>query len=286
MTDEAPPSSAQKSPLSVSPDDPRFARLVHAERVWAVGAVHGDAERLHGLHKDLIGRFTFGDRLVYLGNLLGVGPRIHETIDEAIIFRRRLLARYAGAIEADDIVYLRGAQEEMWSKLLQLQFATNPREILEWLIAHGVDATIAAYGSTLQAARGHCRDGPVAITKWTNILRKAIHRAPGHHQWLAGLKRAAYDDALGLLFVHASVDPSRPLTLQGDSFWWDTGAFEEIREPFEGFARVVRGYDHHHRGLDLERPHTATVDAGCGYGGNLAAICFTPDGTIADRIEV
>ncbi|MEX1147707.1 MAG: hypothetical protein WEB93_04930 [Sphingomonadales bacterium] len=277
---------ADPTPEPAPENDVRFARLALAERVWTVGAVHGAAVALHALHREMIRRFTFGDRVVYLGNLMGVGDRVHETIDEAVTFRRRLLARFAGSLEGSDIVYLRGAQEEMWSKLLQLQFATNPREILEWLLDHGVGPTIRAYGSTLESARGHCRDGPVAITKWTNTLRKAIHRGPGQHQWLASLKRAAFDDRRRLLFVHASVDPSRPLAMQGDSFWWDSGAFAEIVEPFEGFARVVRGYDHRHRGLDLESPHTATVDAGCGFGGPLAAVCFNADGSVADQIEI
>ncbi|RMF09620.1 MAG: hypothetical protein D6763_07515 [Alphaproteobacteria bacterium] len=267
-------------------DDVRFAVLDHATRVWAVGAVHGQAAKLRALHQKLARHFAPGDRLVYLGNVLGVGDRIIETVDEILSMRRRMLARLAGSLEACDIVFLRGAQEEMWSKLLQLQFATNPSEILEWLIDHGVGPNIVAYGSTLDAARAQCRDGTVAIAKWTNGLRAAIHRTPGHYQWLTGLKRAALTADGGLLLVHASVDPSRPLTMQGDTFWWDSGAFDRLARPFENFARVIRGYDHRHRGLDLARPFAATVDGGCGYGGTLAAVCFAPDGTVLDRIEV
>lgn len=268
-----------------APDDVRFARLERADRIWAIGAIHGHRDRLASLHDALLDKFKRGDRLVYLGNMLGVGPDVDGAVDEIISFRSLLLARFAGALEAGDLVYLRGAQEEMWSKLLQLQFATNPGEILEWLLDHGVGPTIEAYGSTLQSARGHCRDGAMAITKWTNRLRTAIHRAPGHYMWLAGLKRAAMTDDNRLLFVHASVDPSRPLTMQGDSFWWDTGAFDRMEAPFEGFLRVVRGYDHRHRGVTLDAPHTATVDGGCGYGGSLSAVCFAPDGSVLDHIS-
>ena len=268
-----------------APDDVRFARLERANRIWTIGAIHGARDRLVALHDILLDKFKRGDRLVYLGNMLGVGPDVDGVVDEIIAFRRLILARFAGALEAGDLVYLRGAQEEMWSKLLQLQFATNPGEILEWLLDHGVGPTIEAYGSTLQAARGHCRDGALAITKWTNRLRTAIHRAPGHYMWLAGLKRAAMTDTNQLLFVHASVDPSRPLTMQGDSFWWDTGAFDRMDAPFEGFCRVVRGYDHRHRGVNLDSPFTATVDDGCGYGGSLSAVCFAPDGAVLDHIN-
>jgi len=48
---------------------------------------------------------------------------------------------------------------------------------------------------------------------------------------------------------------------------------------------VVRGYDHRHRGVNLDAPHTATVDGGCGYGGDLSAVCFAPDGSALDRID-
>lgn len=269
-----------------APDDIRFARLDAAERIWAVGAIHGDAPRLQALHKKLGGQFKPRDRVIYLGNVLGVGPAVRDTVDELVAFRRRLLARHAGAIETRDIVYLRGAQEEMWSKLLQLQFAPNPGEILDWLLDHGVGATITAYGGSLQSARGHCRDGAMAITKFTNRLRTAIHRAPGHYPWFTGLKRAAISHGNRLLFVHASIDPARPLTMQGDSFWWDNGAFDQLNAPFESFTRIVRGYDHRHRGVDLSRPHALTVDGGCGYGGGLTAVAFGPGGEILDRIDV
>ena len=49
-------------------------------------------------------------------------------------------------LKPESIVFLRGAQEEMFSKLLQLQLAPNPSEILEWMFEHGVNKTIKSYG--------------------------------------------------------------------------------------------------------------------------------------------
>ena len=34
----------------------------------------------------------------------------------------------------------------MFSKLLQLQLAPNPEEIVEWMFDHGVNSTINSYG--------------------------------------------------------------------------------------------------------------------------------------------
>jgi serine/threonine protein phosphatase 1 len=261
-------------PFNFSLDESRFARLESAERVWAVAAIHGHAQKLATLHKDLEARFRPGDRLVYLGNYIGVGPDVRATIDELLRARRRLLAR-AGTYEPRDFVYLRGSQEEMLSKLLQLQFAQN----------HGLGPTIEAYGSTLTSARGHMRDGPIGITKWTSALRSNMHKLPGHHELMTAVKRAAYTECGGLFFVHASVDPNRPLNQQGDSFWWDTGVFDQVNAPFNGFLRVVRGFDQKRRGINLDHPHAVTIDGGCGRDGTLVAMCFCPDGQVLDRLE-
>jgi serine/threonine protein phosphatase 1 len=34
----------------------------------------------------------------------------------------------------------------MWQKLLQLQFAPNPGELLHWMVQAGMETTIRAYG--------------------------------------------------------------------------------------------------------------------------------------------
>src|SRR5262249_39954467 len=111
----------------------RFAPLRRAARVWAIAAIHGEAQRLASIHAALSPRFGAGDRLVYLGNYLGRGSDIVATIDELLRFRREIIAR-PGTF-AYDLVYLRGSQEEMWQKLQQLQFAINPREVLDWMMS-------------------------------------------------------------------------------------------------------------------------------------------------------
>src|SRR5262249_42178989 len=115
--------------------DGRFALLRGSRRVWAIAAIHGEARRLTHLHNIISERFREGDRVVYLGNYLGRGGAVLVTIDELLDFRRRVLGRPGGA--GCDVVFLRGAQEEMWHKLLQLQFAPNPGELLEWMVRAG-----------------------------------------------------------------------------------------------------------------------------------------------------
>jgi serine/threonine protein phosphatase 1 len=260
-----------------------FARLVRPRRIWAVAAIHGEAQRLVQLHRRLAPRVAKGDRLVYLGGYLGHGPDIAGTLDELVAFRRLFLSRPLAFL--GDIAFLRGSQEEMWQKLLQLQFAPNPREVLQWMLDQGVGPTLAAYGGDAQQGFAACREGTRAITRWTSALRAGLSAIAGHNQFLSALRRAAVTDDGALLFVHAGVDPSRPLDAQGDAFWWGGNRLLELAEPYAGFRRIIRGFDRKHGGL-IEAAHVTSLDAGCGFGGALMAACFTADGTVSETLSV
>ncbi len=260
----------------------KFARLRGARRVWAIAAVHGEAQRLVQLH-DLIGaRYREGDRIVYLGNYLGHGEAVTATIDELLDFRRRILASPRGF--GCDVVFLRGAQEEMWQKLLQLQFASNPGEVLNWMVRAGVEATVRAYGGDLRQGFAATRDGPRTITRWTSALRGAMNAAPGHTALFAALRHAAFTDDNALLFVHAGVAAGRALAAQGDVFWWGGDDIVDLAGRFEGFRRVIRGFDRSQRGL-VEGEFGVSLDAGSGRGGRLLAACFAADGAVVDLCE-
>jgi hypothetical protein len=264
------------------PDSSKFAPLGAPKRVWAIGAVHGDVDRLSAVHDRIAPHFTAGDRLVYLGNFIGRGPAILETVDELLAFRREALA--LPGMMVTDVVYLRGAQEEMWQKLLQLQFAPNPPEVLSWMLGQGVEATLKAYGGRPEEGLKAAHDGAVQLTRWTNRLREAIRGAPGHNNLYTVLKRAAFCDA-GVLLVSAGLDTDRPLAAQGDSFWWGASRFSAIDRPYETFKRVVRGFDSANEGVTVT-DYTASLDAGCGRGGHLAAALMSPEGDIIELIEV
>lgn len=264
-------------------DDNRYGLLTNAKRIWAVGAIHGELETLKKLHKKLISKFRRGDKLVYLGNYFGDSDKNKETYDEILLTRRAIMS-LPEVFMPEDFIYLRGAREEMFFKLLQIHFAPNPVEVMGWLLDHGIDSSIAAYGETDETAKAIVRQGTMALTKWTNGIRRQIQACPGHIELTNCLKRACLTEDGNLLFVHACIDPSRPLTMQKDQFWWDSGHFDEIDQKFSEFTKVIRGYDHANRGVILDRQFTGTIDGGCGRGGNLHAVCFTPDGVKHDEI--
>ncbi len=266
------------------PADTIFGILPAARRTWAVGAVFGDCHRLARLHEALADRIAVADNLVYLGNALGRGEGILQTVHELLLFRRWLMARQTEG-EAGLILYLRGSQEEMWHKLLQMQFAPNPRRVLDWMLEQGVGPTIEAYGGSIAESKVAANGGPLPLSRWTGRLRQTMQAFDGHQQLMSALKRAAYAIDRRLLFVNAGLDPGRPLEAQNDSFWWNDRGFEQLSAPYEGFAKVVRGFDPQHRGV-MVADLTVSIDGGCGFGGTLAAGCFDAAGEMVDLIEV
>ncbi len=89
-------------------DRQKFAVLRAPRRIWAVGAIHGEPERLDRLHAGLWPRLELCDRIVYLGNMIGRGSGSHEVLDALLRFRLDVLARPHSHI--DDVVYLRGSR--------------------------------------------------------------------------------------------------------------------------------------------------------------------------------
>jgi hypothetical protein len=266
--------------------DNRFSTLGAPHRIWAVSAIHGDVGKLIGLHNALYGYFKPGDRLVYLGNYIGYGEQSAATVDEILTFRRLLLS--IPGILCNDIVYLRGRQEEMWQKLLQLQFAPDPGGALVWMLGNGLSNTLYSYGLSPHDGIEACRTGVIGLGKWTNAVRQNIRSKPGHEIFGTQLTRAAHtnDNAeYPMLFVHAGLDARKPLNDQGDTFWWASSEFETIEAPYLPWQKVVRGFDPAHKGVKMNCV-TATIDGGCGFGGQLVCAGFDASGNIIEILEI
>jgi serine/threonine protein phosphatase 1 len=241
----------------------RFGTLRGSRRVWAVGAIHGEAARLTQLHTQLAELFEAGDRVVYLGNILGVGGAVGATVDELLVFRRQILA-VPGSHVCD--------------------LAINPAEVIGWVGEQGVEATLQAYGGSLQDGLNRAQGGARDLARWTNELRDAVAGRPGHREFMSALKRAAFTDDGALLFVHAGIDPTLPIDAQKDAFWWGSAGIDGMTKPFAGFRKVVRGYAPGHPGIDIQ-PHSISVDGGAGTGGSLMAACIDMTGDVIARIE-
>ena len=265
--------------------DIRFSELGAPRRVWTVSAVHGELNKLYAIHDAILERLRAGDRIVYLGNYTGYGKQSRETVDEILTFRRLALST-AGVIPSD-IIYLRGRQEDMWQRLLQLQFTNKPEITLGTMLGQGFGETLKSYGINADDGMRACREGVLSLTRWTNKIREALRANAGHDIFMTQWKRAAFTTVNGsnsLLFVNAGIEPSLGLEDQGDHFWWSGDDFNDITQAYAPFEKVIRGYDPTNSGVRINCV-TASLDGGSGFGGDLVAARMDSAGRMLELLQ-
>lgn len=239
-----------------------FSVIPEKRRIWVISYLCGDAVRLRFLHKKISVEFNIGDVVVYLGNVLGRGSDVCKTLDEVLTFRRALIS--IPGVSQNDVIFLRGQQEEMFHRLMQIQFAQNPIEVYDWMLAQGLRQTLVSYGIDPDEGRRILPQGIVAMSRWTAALRKAQQEHDGHLDYMAELKHAAYTADNDVLFVHFGIHHDVPLNLQGDAFWWGGKPPFSRAYPYLGFKRVVRGYSAQSAdtGVITDKYYTTLVSGG------------------------
>ena len=218
----------------------QFLEITNSKKIWAIGSIHSRLKSFISVKKYLLENFQKDDYLVFLGNVIGLGEESKQTLSSVIDLRNKLMAKFF--LKPDKIIFLRGAQEEMFLKLLQLQTAPNPQDIIMWMLDHGVDATIKSYGLNTDDIIDISSQGTLAISKWTKKLNFKLSEEPGHQQYFIHLKHAAFSESKKILFLNRGVDVSRPLSAQNDCFWWGYHNFSYLEKPYNTFVRIVRGY--------------------------------------------
>jgi len=221
-----------------------FVELKKTGKIWAIGSIHSNLNSFNSIKKFILKNFNHNDKLIFLGNIIGLGDNSKETLSSVIDLRFNLMSKFK--LKPESIIFLRGAQEEMFSKLLQLQLAPNPTEIVEWVFDHGVNKTINSYGFNEDELKNIASSGTLKISKWTSFLNRALQMNSGHTEYFLNLKHAAYSSTKKILFVNRGVDITRPLSAQNDCFWWGFQNFSKIKKPYKTFLRIVRGYESEH----------------------------------------
>lgn len=191
-----------------------------ATRVYAVADIHGRLDLLLRLEaqirEDLAARPTAAPLICYLGDYVDRGPASAGVVE-------RLAAPPCDGLRR---AFLKGNHEDRMLAFLEAPAANGPG----WMNFGGRQA-LASYG--LSKAQIEAEDWPV--------LRDALAAAlpPPHLAFLRALRLALRWG--GYLFVHAGLDPARPLSDQDphDLMW--------IREPFltsdrDFGLRVVHGH--------------------------------------------
>ena len=260
----------------------KFIELKNFERVWAIGSIHGNINGIKNMHSHIQKNFHKDDKVVYLGNVIGVGEDSSKVLSEILEFRLKLMADFE--LNPDDIIYLRGAQEEMWSKLLELHTSPNPNEVLIWMFEHGVNKTLLSYDINPNEIIDISNSGTILISKWIAKLKSKINSFNGHNEYYSNLLHAAFSNSKKILFVNRGVDLSRPLSAQNDCFWWGYQGLSKVNKPYYSFIRIVRGYDPKKIGPKNDTL-VCSLYKGSGFGESIVGGLFSSEGKIIDLFE-
>jgi len=212
-------------------------RLPEGLRVYAIGDVHGCAERLGALHAAIAADWAAGPArhcvVIHLGDYVDRGP------DSAAVLERLCGPPPVAGAES---ILLRGNHEAMMLESLAAGPGTVAEDLWLW---NGGDATLGSYGAA---------DAGFALPA-------------RHHALLQGTR--LHWQTGGYFFVHAGIDPRWPLEQQRerDLLW--------IREPFLSWPRslprvVVHGHTPS-RAPEL-RHHRIGIDTGAVAGGPLTCL--------------
>lgn len=229
-------------------------RFLEGRIGYAVGDIHGRADLLarmfERLEKDAR---PAGARpvVVFLGDYIDRGPDSAEVID--------LLLQ--GRPEGFERRFLKGNHEAA-----MLAFLSDPIAHRAWL-SHGGLETLASYGV-----------GPLPTigSQSEDLVRArdgfAASLPPAHRAFYAGLERFA---SLGdYLFVHAGVDPARPLARQSEEdLLWIRGRFLHDQRRYD--QCVVHG----HTPIDspFRDERRIGLDTGAYFSDRLTAARFEAD---------
>jgi Calcineurin-like phosphoesterase len=220
---------------------PAPAALPHGRRIYAVGDVHGCADRLEALHaaiaEDLARRPVAAPLLLHIGDYVDRGP------DSAGVLARLL----AGPTLPDEVevVNLMGNHERTMLDALEGDRAAGT----DWLFQGG-RPTLESYGIDPDGPReAWARGLPATHLEFLRDL--ALQRAEG-----------------GYLFVHAGIRPGVPLAAQVAE------DLLRIRQPFlytEQDLGAVVVHGHTPVKAPVVRVNRIAIDTGAVFGGKLTA---------------
>jgi serine/threonine protein phosphatase 1 len=226
------------------------ARVPPGVCVYAVGDIHGRADLLEQMHRLIaqdVALLTPGTSkvVIYLGDYVDRGLDSRQVIDLLI---RDPLADFA-------TVHLIG-NHDAWLLSFLVDATIGPI----WL-RYGGDATMVSYGVQL----GTPQDDVRYYELLQNDLRERIPRK--HVEFLQNLELSF--ESGDYLFVHAGVDPARPLDQQAthDLLW--------IRDPFLSCRRDLGRVVVHGHTVEAEpivRPNRIGIDTGACWTGCLTCL--------------
>lgn len=224
--------------------------LPDGERVYAIGDVHGQAELLDLM----LGRINADIALAGSGTrsrLVLLGDYIDRGLGSAKVIER--LSTLSGM--PIELTCLKGNHEAA-----MLDFLAEAKAGPVW-VQYGGGETLASYGVKPPIAQADEKD-------WESARQALLAALPDYH--LDFLKSLEPYVIIGpYLFVHAGIDPNKPLSEQGEAeFLWVRDAFLHSRKSLDHV--VVHGHtpepDYHHDNRRIG------IDTGAYLTGVLTAV--------------
>jgi serine/threonine protein phosphatase 1 len=228
---------------------------------YAIGDVHGLAERLRDLHHFILEdqqRHGAPVKIVHLGDYIDRGPASREALQQIMA-----LSRYAAQKSDISVEALRGNHEQMLLDAYDSAFDGADRQ---WFGNGGYEA-LSSY------TRAH--DLPNSAADW----RSAID---AHHvAWLRERPLMLHDPERRIVFTHAGIDPQTfPACTPEVLIWTRSQRFFDpmqwpVRAELDGLL-VVHGHTPTRGFHPEELPRRINVDTGAVYGGVLTCAVLAP----------
>jgi diadenosine tetraphosphatase ApaH/serine/threonine PP2A family protein phosphatase len=223
-------------------------------RTFVIGDIHGHADRLQRLLKQLRRMAQRGDSLVFIGDYIDRGPKSRQVVDQVLKERQA----WKGPV-----VTLKGNHEAMMLEALAT-FRTRGMPEWNWLDVANGRPTIASYTDYL--------------------TMEAFDRSlPDAHRRFFESLALWHEDENGL-YVHAGIPPGEhPRDCTEDDLLWIRERFIDSDYAWEKpvvFGHTPQYADASGGPLDLasvlweplNRPEKIGIDTGCAYGGPLTAV--------------
>lgn len=221
---------------------------------FAIGDVHGEADKLRQLHASIVNRIAFERRaakIIHLGDYVDRGPNSRGVVEQVIALEKRF-----DRDPAVEVVSLMGNHEQM---MLDAYDAASPDDAGMWWSQGGAETADSYAGG---AGKGD--------TNWRETVPKE------HISWMRRLPGVLHDRERKLVFVHAGIEPATfPEEDQRTYLWTRSERFFlqwqwPEREELKGL-KVIHG--HTPKSFDPEiYPHRINVDTGAVFGGPLTAV--------------
>jgi serine/threonine protein phosphatase 1 len=217
---------------------------------FAIGDVHGEADKLGRLHDAILDRIAFEGspaRIVHLGDFIDRGPNSRGVIERVMALEKRFASN-----PNIEVISLRGNHEQML-----LDALAEPEETPAWL-TQGLETLDSYAGAFLTHADG-----------WRSLIPQ------DHRDWMANLPVIFRDPARRLVFVHAGIEPDEFPNEDGAVYLWTRSQrfFDPVEWPEREELKdllVVHGH------TPVDEPellaNRINVDTGACFGGYLTAV--------------